>query len=60
MKFEKEIKENRALLFLTSKPNYSAKLIGIVKALNKNFKKICYVSLNKPYRTLHRAVIQVF
>jgi len=54
MNIEKEVKENQSLLFLIPKSNYSAKLIEIVKSLNKNFKKICYVSLNRSYKNLKK------
>lgn len=54
MSIEKEIKEKQALLFLTSKSTYYAKLAEIVKALDKNFKKICYVNLDRSYRTIKK------
>ncbi len=49
---KKEIKGHDILVFLISEKNYSESLKDIVDVSTKNFKKTCYVSLNKPYDTL--------
>lgn len=52
MNIEKEIKEKQALLLLISKSKYSSKLTDLMNVLDKNFKKIGYVNLNKSYKKL--------
>jgi len=46
-----EIEQNKILIFIVSNEGYNTKIIEIMK--NAPFdKKTCYVSLNKPYKTI--------
>ena len=54
MNIEKVIKEKQALLLLIPKYNYSSKLMKLIKILDKNFKKIGYINLNRSYKTLKK------
>ena len=58
MNIEKEIKENQALLLLTSRSKYASSLVELMKDLDKNFKKIGYVNLNKSYKTLKKSLVK--
>jgi len=52
MDLEKDIIENQALFLLISKSKYSSRLSDIMKILDKNFNKICYINLNKSFKKL--------
>ena len=49
---DKDINKNDIVVFLVPNKKYSAVLDNIVKTVSKSYKKICYVSLNKPYYTV--------
>jgi len=46
-----DIEKNNILIFIISKQEYSSKQIEIIKNLPLE-KRLCYVSLNKPYKTV--------
>jgi hypothetical protein len=52
MNLKKEIKENQIIVVAFSKPKYNPGLIDIMGAAQGLSKRICFVSLNKPYSTL--------
>jgi archaellum biogenesis ATPase FlaH len=47
-----DIKNNQLLLIVIPKNDYSEMLIEIERGLSENFKKVCYVTLNKPYNSV--------
>lgn len=49
---KKTIKENGVILLLLPNKAYSEMIIEIAKIISVLNKKICYVTLNKPYKTL--------
>jgi len=49
-----EIKESQILVLVIPDKQYTDRLQGIVKELSNNYQSICYVSLNRPYRTLKK------
>jgi hypothetical protein len=52
VKLRKEIKENGIIVVLIPKSEYAGKIKGIVKDTSKIQGKLCYVSLNRPYKFL--------
>jgi archaellum biogenesis ATPase FlaH len=49
MDLYKEISENKFVMVLLTEEQYKQKLINIVKNVEKNHTKICYVCLSRPY-----------
>lgn len=49
---EKAIKENDIILFLLQNEKYSEEIRDLARITSKLSKKVCYVSVNKPYATL--------
>ncbi len=49
---DKDIRKNDIIVFLIPNKKYSAVLADIIKTVSKSYKKICYVSLNKPCYTV--------
>jgi hypothetical protein len=49
MNLSEEIKNNNILLLITSKEKYHTELIEVLKVIEKNTKKTCYVCINEPY-----------
>jgi hypothetical protein len=47
-----EIKNKQIVLIVFPKVQYLTRLVDIVKATDASSKKICYVSLNKPYNSI--------
>ena len=58
MELKKDFLEKHALLFLEPNLTYYSKLMELAIALDKNFKKICYVNLNKTYEKLKEDLIK--
>lgn len=52
MGLKEEIKENQIVVVVTSQPDYSEKLLEIIRHVAQDYKKICYITLNKPYDTI--------
>ena len=52
---DKYISKNDIVVFLIPNKKYSAALDNIIKTVSKSYKKICYVSLNKPCYTVAKA-----
>ena len=51
-----DIRTKQILLIVLTKNNYLAKLPEIIKAVNANSKKMCYVALNKPYSSVIKSL----
>jgi len=49
MGLKKEIEDNQVIVAVIPNREYSVKLMEIVKVLAADHKRICYVSLNKPF-----------
>ena len=52
---KKEIKENKLLTAIVPTKDYKNRIIDIAKDFSSN-KKICYVSLSKPYSTVNESL----
>jgi len=52
MDLKKEVVDNQIVVVLIPNEQFSAKLMEIVDVMAKNFKKVCYISMNKPYDTI--------
>jgi len=49
---DRETSENQILVLIIPEKNYMEKVVSVVKDLNKLSGPICYVSLNRPYKSL--------
>lgn len=49
---KKELKENQITVFVVPNTKYATTLNELAKEVSTNYKKIAYISLNKPYNTL--------
>lgn len=47
-----EIKNKQIVLIVLPKAKYATQLINVIKAVDASSKKICYISLNKPYKSI--------
>ena len=52
MDLAEEIRNKQIVLIVFPKAKYMSKLSEIVKAVDTASKKVCYVSLNKPYNSI--------
>lgn len=52
MEVSEEIKRNQIVLVVISKSEYIPKSLDVTRIVEKNFTKICYVALNKPYNSI--------
>lgn len=46
--YDKDIMENEIVLFIVTYKSYQAELVRIAKSVSKRFRRIVYISLNKP------------
>lgn len=46
--YDKDITENEIILFIVTYKSYQAELVRIAKSVSKRFRRIVYISLNKP------------
>ena len=49
-----EIKESQILVLVIPDKQYSERILGVIKELSSTYNSICYVSLNRPYRSLKK------
>lgn len=49
---EKEMEEAQVLLLVIPKAGYMNKIQEIIKDMGAKFKNVCYLSLNRPYKSL--------
>jgi hypothetical protein len=52
MGLTEDLSEKQIVLIVFPKAEYMSKLMKIVQAVDETSKKICYVSLNKPYNSI--------
>ena len=52
MDIARELARNQLVVLLLPGARYATRLVAAVKLLRKRYKKICYVSLSKPYTTV--------
>jgi hypothetical protein len=51
-KIEKQLRENEIAIIVMPKTNYSENIMKLIKTISKISNSICYVSANKPEKTL--------
>ena len=49
MDLSMEIRNNNIILLIVPKEKYHAELVNVIRAMEGNVKKICYVCINEPY-----------
>ena len=55
-KFDTEMKDNQILVIVAKNSDYAESVADIMSAADRLYEKICYVSLNKPYKTVYKSL----